>query len=58
MAATKRIPIKKSLYKALKYITASEKTDSEILVTGLNGCSSDSKSAFIQMRLSKHLFEK
>jgi len=58
MAATKRIPIKKSLYKALKYITASEKTDTEILVTGLNGCSSDPKSAFTQMRFTKQYFEK
>ena len=58
MAATKRIPIKKSLYKALKYITSAEKTDTEILVTGLNGCSADPKSAFTQMRFTKQDFGK
>lgn len=58
MASTKRKAIYKTLYKALKYITDSEKTDSEILVTGLNGCSSDPKSAFTQMRFTKQHFKK
>lgn len=37
MAVTKRKPIKKTLYKALKYITNAEKTDSSVLIPGING---------------------
>lgn len=58
MAVTKRKPIKKTLYKALKYITNAEKTDSSVLITGLNGCSSDPKSAFKQMRFTKQFYKK
>ena len=58
MATTKKIRIKKTLYKALKYITNPEKTDEEVLISGINGCSKQPQIAFRQMRFTKLDFNK
>lgn len=58
MATTKRKPIKKTLYTSLKYITNSEKTNEEFLISGINGSSEDPKIAFRQMRFTKLEFNK
>ena len=52
------ISIKKNLYRALKYITNEEKTDHEILVSGIGGCSTDPLLAFQQVRMTKNLYKK
>ena len=58
MATTKKVRIKKTLYKALKYITNPEKTDEEVLISGINGCSKQPQIAFRQMRFTKLEFNK
>ena len=50
--------IKKTLYKALKYITNPDKTDHGTLLTGIGGCSIDPMLAFQQMRVSKAVHNK
>lgn len=58
MATTKKVRIKKTLYKTLKYITNPEKTDEEVLISGINGCSKQPQIAFRQMRFTKLEFNK
>lgn len=60
MATTKEIknPIKKTLYKALLYVTNPNKTNNSSLVSSLGGCSTDPKLAFQQMRMTKSLYNK
>lgn len=57
MAYVKRIPIKTTLGKSLKYITNEEKSDGGILVTGVN-CSINPKVAYKQMDGIKKNFDK
>lgn len=59
MAYVKNIrPVKKYLYKILKYITNPEKTDYGTLITGIGGSSIEPKLAFQQMRMTKTLYKK
>lgn len=56
MATTKELKsIKKTLYKAILYVTNPNKTDHHTLISTLGGCSTNPKLAFQQMRMTKSL---
>lgn len=57
MAYVKQITIRKTLINSLKYITNPEKTESDLLVSGLN-CSANPKLAYRQMKVTKNEYRK